>query len=198
VTYSNFVPQIDIFTFTCSLLLDLVSLTLLSYVFYYRRHANREMTVAISVINITLFSLAGALSTFTLSLGVGFALFSVISILRLRSETAGWREMAYLLVSLSTGMILGLPGYSIIEKIIYASVLVLTMFIIDSPRLFGSKSLRRITLSLEGSNIDSTYLKTKIEALLGITVDAVSVKSVTASAAEPATTKVEVIYREVR
>jgi hypothetical protein len=91
-------------------LLDLIALTLLSYVFYYRRHANREMTVAISVINITLFSLAGALATFTLSLGVGFALFSVISILRLRSETAGWREMAYLLVSLSTGMILGLPA----------------------------------------------------------------------------------------
>ena len=106
--------------------------------------------------------------------------------------------MAYLLVSLSTGMILGLPGYSIIEKIIYASVLVLTMFIIDSPRLFGRKSLLRISLSLEGSNIDSAYLKTTIEELLGITVDGVHVKSVSSSTAAPAITKVEVVYREVR
>jgi hypothetical protein len=192
------VPQIDLFTFSCSLLLDVAALVLLSYVFYYRRHANREMTVAISVINITLFALAGALATFTLSLGVGFALFSVISIIRLRSDTAGWHEMAYLLVSLSTGLILGLPGYSIIEKLIYASVLVLAMLIIDSPRLFGRKSLRRISLSLEGSNVDSAYLKNTVEALLSITVDEVNVKSVSAPAGAPASTKVEVVYREVR
>ena len=107
--------QIDIWAFLWSLLLDLASLVLLSYVFYYRRHNNREMTVAISVINITLFSLAGALASFTLSLGVGFALFSVISIIRLRSDTAGWADMGYLLVALSTGMILGLPGFGLVE-----------------------------------------------------------------------------------
>ena len=151
------------------------------------------MTVAISVINITLFSLAGSLATFTLSIGVGFALFSVISLIRLRSETAGWNEMAYLLVALSSGLILGLPGYSLNEKVIYAGVLVLAMFVIDSPRLFGRKALRSINVSLEGTNVEATQLKQRVEEMLGLAVDAVMVKNVTNN---PPSVKVEVRYRE--
>ena len=185
--------QIDIWAFVWSLLLDLTSVGLLSYVFYYRRHHNREMTVAISVINITLFALAGSLATFTLSIGVGFALFSVISLIRLRSETAGWNEMAYLLVALSSGLILGLPGYSLVEKFIYAGVLVIAMAIIDSPRLFGRKSLRSINVSIDGTNVEHVALKAKVEELLGLKVDAVVVKNVTST---PPVVKVEVRYRE--
>ena len=185
--------QIDIWAFVWSLLLDLTSVALLSYVFYYRRHHNREMTVAISVINITLFALAGSLATFTLSIGVGFALFSVISLIRLRSETAGWNEMAYLLVALSSGLILGLPGYSINEKVIYASVLVVAMAVIDSPRIFGRKSLHSINVSLDGTNVEAAELKRRVEELLGLQVDAVVVKNVTSN---PPQVKVEVRYRE--
>jgi len=187
------VTQIDIWAFAWSLLLDLTSLILLSYVFYYRRHNDREMTVAISVINVTLFALAGALASFTLSLGVGFALFAVISIIRLRSSTAGWVEMAYLLVGLSTGLILGLPGFGLIEKITYASVLVVAMYIIDNPRLFGSKSLNNITVTLDGTHVASVELRARVEEMLGIEVDAVVVKSVNSN---PPTTKIDVRYRE--
>jgi len=151
------------------------------------------MTVAISVINITLFALAGALASFTLSLGVGFALFSVISIIRLRSDTAGWHEMAYLLVGLSTGMILGLPGYALNEKVIYASVLVAAMYLIDHPRLFGTKELRRVTVSLDGTHVANVALKLRVEEILGIPVDEVIVKSVTSN---PPVTKLDVRFRE--
>ena len=185
--------QIDIWAFAWSLLLDLTSVGLLSYAFYYRRHHNREMTVAISVINITLFALAGSLATFTLSIGVGFALFSVISLIRLRSDTAGWHEMAYLLASLSTGLILGLPGYSLNEKVIYASVLVAAVFVIDSPWLFGRKSLRSINVSLDGTNVEPVELKRRVEETLGMSVDSVVVKNVTST---PPVVKVEVRYRE--
>ena len=185
--------QIDIWALAWSLLLDVTSLVLLSYVFYYRRHNNREMTVAISVINITLFSLAGALASFTLSLGVGFALFSVISIIRLRSDTAGWAEMGYLLVGLSTGMILGLPGFGLLEKTIYAAILVLAMYVIDNPRLFGSKALRKINVTLDGTHVASAELRARVEEMLGIGVDSVIVKSVTST---PAATRIEVRYRE--
>ena len=181
--------QIDIWAFLWSLLLDLASVALLSYVFYYRRHHNRDMTVAIAMINITLFALGGALASFTLSLGVGFALFAVISIIRLRSDEAGWIEMSYLLVGLSTGLILGLPGYALTEKTIYASVLVIAMWIIDGKRLFGKSS---VTLDGETST-DPAAVRSRVEALLGISVDEVTIKSVQSL---PASMKVEVRYRE--
>ena len=185
--------SIDYLPFFLSLALDLASVVLLSYVFYYRRHHNREMLVAISIINVTLFALAGALASFTLSLGVGFALFAVISIIRLRSDEAGWVEMAYLLVGLSVGLILGLPGYSLVEKSIYASMLVVAMFVIDHPNLLIRKRIRKLSLTLDGTNIGDGTLKQRVEEMLGREVDEVSVKNVVAM---PPTTKVEVRYTE--
>ena len=185
--------SIDYVPFFLSLVLDLVSMGLLAYVFYFRRHKNRDMFVAISIINVTLLALAGALASFTLSLGVGFALFAVISIIRLRSDEAGWVEMAYLLVSLSVGLILGLPGYSLVEKCIYASVLVLAMWIIDHPTLLIKRRVRKISLTIDGVNLDEVALKVAVEELVGRSVDEVTVKSV---ALTPPSTKVEIRYSE--
>jgi len=187
------VTSIDYVPFLLSLILDLVSVGILSYVFYFRRHQNRDMFVAISIINVTLFALAGALASFTLSLGVGFALFAVISIIRLRSDEAGWVEMAYLLVGLSVGLILGLPGYSTIEKSIYASVLVLAMWVIDHPTMLIKRRVRKVSLTIEGVNLDEVSLKATVEELVGRSVDGVTVKSV---ALTPPATKVEVRYTE--
>ena len=185
--------SIDYVPFFLSLALDLLSVALLSYVFYYRRHQNREMFVAISIINVTLFALAGALASFTLSLGVGFALFAVISIIRLRSDEAGWVEMAYLLVGLSVGLILGLPGYSLNEKAIYASMLVAAMFVIDHPNLLIRKRIRKLSLTLEGTNIGDGTLHQRVEEMLGRSVDEVIIKTVTVV---PPATKVEVRFIE--
>ncbi len=185
--------SIDYVPFFLSLALDLSSVVLLSYVFYYRRHYRRDMLVAIAMINVTLFSLAGALASFTLSLGVGFALFAVISIIRLRSDEAGWVEMAYLLVGLSVGLILGLPGYSLVEKAIYATMLVVAMYVIDHPNLLIRKRVRKLSLTLDGTNIGDGTLKQRVEEMLGRQVDEVSVKNVVSL---PPTTKVEVRYTE--
>lgn len=185
--------SIEYAPFLLSLLIDLVSVGLLSYVFYFRRHKNRDMFVAVSIINVTLFALAGALASFTLSLGVGFALFAVISIIRLRSDEAGWVEMAYLLVSLSVGLILGLPGYSLFEKCIYATVLVVAMFLIDHPTLLIKRRIRKVSLTLDGTSLDEVALKATVEALVGRTVDEVTVKGLTLV---PPTTKVDVRYTE--
>jgi len=178
--------------FILSLLLDAASVTLLSYVFYYRRHHNRDMLVAIAMINVTLFSLAGALASFTLSLGVGFALFAVISIIRLRSDEAGWIEMTYLLVSLATGLILGLPGFSLFQQSIYASVMVAAMYVLDHPKLLGNSKVRKINITLDGTNLGDD-LKARVETMLGRSVDAVIIKSVTAT---PPSTKVEIRFQE--
>jgi len=178
--------------FFISLTLDLVSVFLLAYVFYYRRHHNRDMLVAIAMINVTLFSLAGALASFTLSLGVGFALFAVISIIRLRSDEAGWVEMTYLLVSLSTGLILGLPGFSLVQQATYAAVLVVAMYALDHPKLLGSSKIRKINITLDGTDLGAD-LKTRVEEMLGRGVDEVTVKSVTSV---PPSTKVEIRFRE--
>jgi hypothetical protein len=152
------------------------------------------MAISIAAINITLWALTGALASYTLSLGVGFALFAVISIIRLRSSTASWVSMAYLMVGLGSGLISGLTGFSLMEKIEYSAFLVLVMAIVDSRYfLRGQRDDEKTMLTLEGTNLDPDFLQSKVEELLNVAAVSVKVKAVSLV---PASTKIEVIYRK--
>lgn len=187
--------RVDPTEFFLSLAVNLVVVALLAFVLFYRRHRNREMAISIAAINITLWALTGALASYTLSLGVGFALFAVISVIRLRSSTAPWISMAYLLVGLGAGMISGLTGFNIWEKIAYTSFMVLVMAIVDSKYFLpmNSGDDEKTTVTLAGSDLDPATLKTRVEALLNIQAISVKVRAVTL---EPVTTKVDVTYRQ--
>ena len=153
------------------------------------------MAISIAAINITLWALTGALASYTLSLGVGFALFAVISVIRLRSSTAPWISMAYLLVGLGAGMISGLTGFNIWEKIAYTGFMVLVMAIVDSRYFLpiNSGDDERTTVTLDGSDLDPASLKARVETLLNVQAISVKVRAVTL---EPVTTKVDVTYRQ--
>jgi hypothetical protein len=135
--------------------------------------------VAISLINITLYVLGGALGTFTISLGVGLALFSVISIFRLRSETLGWNEIVYLLVALAMGLNLGLPAYDLPVQTMYAVLLVVAVYVVDHPKILRTRVTQRFMLSTDYIDIEPATLKTKVEAQLGHEVQTIKVRSVT-------------------
>jgi hypothetical protein len=162
-----------------TLSINLVLLYLVSYVFFYRRHKRRDVFVAICLINITLFVLGGALGTFTISIGVGFALFSVISIFRLRSTTLGWTEIVYLLVALAMGLTLGLPAYDLPVQTLYAVLLVIAVYVVDHPRVLPARVSQRFSLSTDYVEIEPTALKQKVEEQLGHTVQRIQVKAVT-------------------
>jgi hypothetical protein len=186
--------RVDPVEFFASLGVDLVVVALLAFALFYRRHRDREMAISIAAINITLWALTGALASYTLSLGVGFALFAVVSVIRLRSSTASWISMAYLLVGLGSGMIIGLTGFSLWEKIEYSAFLVIVMAIVDSRWFLKGQVDDAVTsLTLEGGDIDPESLKARVEELLNVETVAIKVKNVTLA---PVTTKVEVTYRK--
>jgi len=186
--------RVDPFEFFASLGVDLVVVALLAFALFYRRHRDREMAISIAAINITLWALTGALASYTLSLGVGFALFAVVSVIRLRSSTASWISMAYLLVGLGSGMIIGLTGFSLWEKIEYSAFLVLVMAIVDSCWfLKNQQDDAKTSLTLEGGDIDPDSLKARVEEILNVEAVSVKVRNVTLA---PVTTKVDVTYRK--
>ena len=162
-----------------TLSINLVLLYLVAYLFFYRRHKRRDVFVAICLINITLFVLGGALGTFTISIGVGFALFSVISIFRLRSTTLGWTEIVYLLVALAMGLTLGLPAYDLPVQTLYAVLLVIAVYVVDHPRVLPQRVNQRFSLTTDYVEIEPAALKQKVEEQLGHTVQRVQVKAVT-------------------
>jgi len=186
--------RVDPLEFLASLGVDLAVVALLAFVLFYRRHRDREMAISIAAINITLWALTGALASYTLSLGVGFALFAVISIIRLRSSTATWVSMAYLMVGLGSGLIIGLTGFNLMEKIEYSAFLVFVMAVVDSKWFLRGQRDDMITnLTLDGSDLDPDTLKARVEEALNVSTVSIKVKSVTVN---PASAKLEVTYRK--
>ncbi|MFM8927865.1 MAG: DUF4956 domain-containing protein [Rhodoluna sp.] len=159
--------------------IDLFLLYLLAYVFFYRRHKRRDVFVAICLINITLYVLGGALGTFTISIGVGFALFSVISIFRMRSVTLGWVEIVYLLVALAMGLSLGIPAYDLPVQSLYAVLLVLAVYIVDHPKVLPSRPSQQFAFTTDYIELEPNALKQKVEEQLGHSVKTIKVRSVT-------------------
>jgi len=181
----NFTPFLE------GLAVDLVAAILVAVVFYYLRYRNRAIMAAVLMVNLSLFALSGAVTAFEMSIGAGFALFAAISILRLRSDTTGWTEMAYLLVGLTVGLVCGLPGFDLVAKVTYTALLVVGIFAVDSIGRFRRRDEQKISLTLDGTNVSD--LQSRVETILGRSVLSVTVKSVTVT---PPTTRVDVRFRD--
>jgi hypothetical protein len=98
------------------------------------------------------------------------------------------------MVGLGSGLISGLTGFSLMEKIEYSAFLVLVMAIVDSKYfLRGQRDDEKTMLTLEGTNLDPDFLHSKVEELLNVSAVSVKVKAVSLV---PASTKIEVTYRK--
>jgi len=145
-----------------------VAITLLAYFIYYLRHRRRDATIGYIATNVSLFVVAAALSSSTtLNVGVGFGLFAVLSIVRLRSDEATQSEIGYTMVALVIGLMTGLPGLGTDIKIVFSCLLVATMFIVDHPRLIKPQQYQRLRVELDRiiTNEDElwTFVGTRIK-----------------------------------
>jgi hypothetical protein len=128
--------DLELTTLTRDLALNVVALVVLVFAVYYRRHRRWEAVVGYVAFNLCLFTVAAALvASNTLTVGVGFGLFAVLSIVRLRSDESNQAEIGYTMVALVLGLLTGLPGLDFEYKVLLAVVLVGAMFIVDSARL---------------------------------------------------------------
>lgn len=147
---------------------NLVAIAVLALGIYYRRYRRRDHTVGFVAFNISLFTVAAALtSTTNVNLGVGFGLFAVLSIVRLRSDEATQSEIGYTMVSLVIGLMNGLPGMSMEIKIVFSAILVVAMYIVDHPLLFPTRPYQRLRIELDKVIVDESALRSEIETRLG-------------------------------
>jgi hypothetical protein len=160
-------------------LVDLVAIVILAYVLHFRRYGRRALLVSYSAVNISLFVVAAALaSTDPIGVGVGFGLFAVLSIIRLRSDEATPTETGYMMVALVLGLLNGLPGINLEMKVLLSGLLLGAMYVIDHPSLLGRNQYHRITVTLDRAYRDRDLMIAEIERRLGGTVKHVDVRDV--------------------
>jgi len=90
--------------------MDLVAISILVFALYFPRHRRRDLVVSYLGVNIGVIAVAEALtSTDVNAAGLGFGLFGVLSIIRLRSFELDQQEVAYYFVALALGVLGGVP-----------------------------------------------------------------------------------------
>lgn len=126
--------------------LNLILITILSCAIYYRRHLRRDLVVAFIGINIGVMAVSIILASAGTALGIGLGLFGVLSIIRLRSDEISQREVAYYFASLALGLIAGIHASNILLNASLMILIVLVMFIADSPKIKGKDIVQNIRL----------------------------------------------------
>ena len=101
---------------------------------YYPRSKSKQYVFSFIALNMILFFILHFLGSIELSLGVGFGLFAIFSVLRYRTETIPSREMSYLFIFLALPMI----NYALLHSQRYVELLA-TYVIIFAVLIFLEK-----------------------------------------------------------
>src|SRR5436309_2040195 len=145
--------------------IDLSAVFLLAYVLYFRRHRRADLLLAYVALNIGIFVAVSLLSTARVDIALGFGLFAILSIIRLRSSAVTQQEVAYYFVTLVLGLVngLGLDDRTFIVAI--NALLLVTMLVVDSRPL--RDRARRLDLTLDTIHADDAALVADLERRLG-------------------------------
>ena len=161
------------------LAMNLVAATVLIYGIYFQRHRRRDLVLGYLAFNVSLFAVAAALgSSSPLNVGVGFGLFAVLSIVRLRSDEATQAEIGYTMVSLVLGLLNGLPGLQFEIKLLFTLLLVSTMYVADHPALLPPERHLRFKVELDVVHSDPSAIRAELERRLGSEVKRFTVQEI--------------------
>ncbi|MEN3540295.1 DUF4956 domain-containing protein [Microbispora sp. ZYX-F-249] len=156
--------------------IDICAVVLLVFGLYFPRHRRRDLVVSFLGVNIGVLAVASALNATDTGagLGLGMALFGVLSIIRLRSTELDQHEVAYYFSALALGILGALSTTSVWLSAGLMALILVVMFLGDHRRLF--RHYRHQILVLDSAFTDHVALVAHLEQLLDARVHAVTVQ----------------------
>ncbi|WP_243708881.1 DUF4956 domain-containing protein [Actinomadura sp. GC306] len=155
---------------------DLAAITVLAYGIYFRRHHRRDLRLAYIAVNVGVFTVVSLLLAERADIAVGFGLFAVLSIIRLRSDAITQEEIGYYFVALALGLVNGIAAVIPWLAVLLDVILLAVMYVADHPRLSARTQHRVVTLDVV--HRDPAVLRADLENRLGGTVLACNVTEV--------------------
>src|ERR1700754_1882340 len=151
--------------FAFDLGIDVVAIFFMAYVLYFRRPWRADLLLSYVTLNIGIFTVISILSVVKVDIAVGFGLFAILSIIRLRSSAVTQQEVAYYFIALVLGLVngMGVPDRGLVVAL--NVVLLLTMLVFDS-KLLRDRS-RRMDVRLAGVFTNEAALVAELERRLG-------------------------------
>jgi len=130
-------------TFFWSLLINISTLVLIIAFVYYPNNKQMENIFSFFMFNLMIFLLTFLLNKIKISMGAAFGLFAVFSMLRYRTEGISMKDMTYLFIFISVGLIsaIHLRYY---ELMIINGVVLLFIYILDGNKFFNREQSKLV------------------------------------------------------
>lgn len=163
------------------LALNTLVITLLSML-YQRYSAKQENLFTFISFNLPIFFIVYLMSLTEISIGIGFGLFAIFTILRYRTETVSLKDMSYLFLYISVAVFNALvtPAISLVELFFFNAVLLATVVVLEQIIQKDEKRDFQITYdnieNLKPAN--NTLLLTDLKDRTGYEIYDVRVKNI--------------------
>jgi hypothetical protein len=147
------------------LLVDVVAIAALSVGLSYRRHGRRDLVVLQVVFNVGLFAAVAVIAAGDVAAAVGFGLFAVLSIIRLRAETLANADIAYFFAAIVLGLVTSVDLGGTHGNAVLAALVVAAPAVADHPRLL--RRHERVDITFELLEADRDALRRLVDERTG-------------------------------
>jgi hypothetical protein len=157
---------------------DLITLLIIVGLLYRPQKSVPSMPLVLCALNVGLFTAVTAFIAVgdVVTGGLGFGLFALLSMLRLRSAAFTIKDVAYTFVVLIVGLVNALP---IDDWVLLGSAnaaLILVMGVADTRR--STKSTQVMRMRLDNIYVDPIELRAELEHRLPVTIQSMRLKDV--------------------
>ncbi|MFK0113404.1 DUF4956 domain-containing protein [Streptomyces sp. NPDC091217] len=157
--------------------LDVIALLVLVGWLYRRRPSVPAMPLVLAALNIGLFAAMTTISAGKFPAGVGFGLFGILSLVRLRSAAFTLRDVAYTFVTLVIALCTGLPHRQTWLVVALDAVVLVAVLVVDDPTSYEPPT-RTVKLTLDRVYPDPSVIVADVafrfgQAPLSVAVDEV-------------------------
>jgi hypothetical protein len=124
----------------------LVALLIVRFI-YYPGTQNKNYVFTFLAFNTVIYFVMGLLTSVTLSVGVGFGLFAIFSVLRYRTDEIPIREMTYLFVIIALPVMNSvlMSGGALAELLLANGLVVAVLFVLEKEWGFHFEASKKIT-----------------------------------------------------
>ena len=138
--------------------LDVLSLLVLIGILHRRRSTAPEMALVFTALNIGLFAAVAVIGTGDFPTGIGFGLFGLLSLVRLRSAAFTLKDVAYTFLSLVLALVNALPERNLSLVVVLNLVVLTAVWVTDDTRRQPTTRSVRVVLDRAVFDVEEARL----------------------------------------
>mgnify|MGYP000417417538 FL=1 len=161
-------------------LLNLLTVFILFRFIYYKNYKKTDLFLTFFGFNSIIFFISFMLNKVEMSTGAGFGLFAVFSVLRYRTEGIGPKDMTYLFLSISIGLLTAIGPPDGIEISLFCFVIIALTYILENS-LWGKKEVSKTIIydSLDYINQSQQLeLMKDLKSKIGVEIHRLSIDNI--------------------